>query len=140
MNCFKILCLKICPAGKTSYIHENSNEARDVLGDPRLTWVEIKKKKNADDTKKQSECMIRHRALREKKNYNKINKQLNFVSLSLQNEKYILKKILLVLGLESKTFRLVWGMVYPLCQIMKIFQVACIYFTLRIPIHIMHIK
>ena len=84
--------------------------------------------------------MIRHRALREKKNYNKINKQLNFVSLSLQNEKYILKKILLVLGLESKTFRLVWGMVYPLCQIKKIFQVTCIYFTLRIPIHIMHIK
>ena len=35
--------------------------------------------------------MIRHRDLREK-NYNKINKQLNFVSLSLQNEKYILKK------------------------------------------------
>ena len=66
LNCLKIICLKICPAGKTSYIHENSNEARDVLGDPRLTWVEIKK--NADDTRKQSECMIRHRALREKKN------------------------------------------------------------------------
>ena len=36
-------CLKICPAGKTSYIYENSNETRDVLGDPRLTWAEIKK-------------------------------------------------------------------------------------------------
>lgn len=66
LNCLKILCLKICPAGKTSYIHENSNEARDVLGDPRLTWVEIKKK-NMDGTKKQSECRIRYRALREKK-------------------------------------------------------------------------
>ena len=36
-------CLKIFPAGKTSYIYENSNETRDVLGDPRLTWAEIKK-------------------------------------------------------------------------------------------------
>ena len=88
LNCLKILCLKICPAGKTSYIHENSNEARDVLGDPRLTWAE--KKKNADGTKKQSECRIRYRALRKKKH--KINKRLNFVSLSSENEKYILKK------------------------------------------------
>ena len=45
LNYLKILCLKICPAGKTSYIHKNSNEARDVLGDSRLTWAEIKKKK-----------------------------------------------------------------------------------------------
>ena len=35
--------LKICPAGRTSYIYDNSNETRDVLGDPRLTWAEIKK-------------------------------------------------------------------------------------------------
>ena len=89
LNCLKILCLKICPAGKTSYIHENSNEARDVLDDPRLTWAE--KKKNADGTKKQSECRIRYRALREKKKHKK-NKRLNFVSLSSENEKYILKK------------------------------------------------
>ena len=88
LNCLKTLCLKICPAGKTSYIHENSNEARDVLGDPRLTWAE--EKKNADGTKKQSECRIRYRALRKKKH--KINKRLNFVSLSSENEKYILKK------------------------------------------------
>ena len=47
LNCLKILCLKICPAGKTSYIHENSNEARDVLGDPRLTWAEKKKMRTA---------------------------------------------------------------------------------------------
>ena len=32
----KILSLKICLTGKTSYIYENGNEARDVLGDPRL--------------------------------------------------------------------------------------------------------
>ena len=35
--------------------------------------------------------MIRYRALREKK-WNKIKKRLNFVSLSSENEKYILKK------------------------------------------------
>ena len=50
-----------------------------------------RKKKNADGTKKQSECRIRYRALREKKKHKK-NKRLNFVSLSSENEKYILKK------------------------------------------------
>ena len=45
-------CLKICPAGKTSYIYDNSNETRDAPGDPRLTWAEIR-------TKKQSKCRIR---------------------------------------------------------------------------------
>ena len=114
LNCLKILCLKICSAGKTSYIHENSIEARDVLGDPRLTWAEIKK--NADGTKKQSECMIRYRALREK-NKNKKNDLILFHCHQRMKSIYK-KKILLVQGLESKTFRLVWGMVYPLCQIM----------------------
>ena len=91
LNCLKILCLKICPAGKTSYIHENSNEARDVLGDPRLTWVEIKKKIWTAPRSNQNAGFVT--VLLEKKKKQKINKRLNFVSLSSENEKYILKKI-----------------------------------------------
>ena len=90
LNCLKILCLKICSAGKTSYIHENSIEARDVLGDPRLTWAEIKKKcgRHQEAIRMQDSLPCSWR-----KKKHKINKRLNFVSLSSENEKYILKKI-----------------------------------------------
>ena len=70
LNCLKILCLKICSAGKTSYIHENSIEARDVLGEPRLTWAEIKKKMRTAPR----------------------SNQIRFVTVLLEKKKIIIKK------------------------------------------------
>ena len=79
----KILCSKICPTGKTSYIYENGNEARDVFGDPRLvTHVgRVKKIRSAPRTN-QNAGFVTVLSGRKKKINN--NKRLNFVSISLK--------------------------------------------------------
>ena len=82
MNCLKILSLKICLTGKTSYIYENGNEARDVLGDPRLmTHVGRDKKIRSAPRTNQNAGFVT--ALSEKNNNN--NKRFDFVSISLKN-------------------------------------------------------